>query len=203
VDGVQHHGSTQTYGTTDDQVEMSAELMRPFVKLAAESFALTGTEAHSGPEGSSDRSVAREAGIPAANVADVWNLEIAGRLLSWSHHGIPVGRKAATVDNGMAALAVDTQLQCALDGVRKPDLIVAHHVHRSPDPVTRRGITVAVCGCFQLSTSYGVSFSPLKGVDAGVLWWRPDIHKVHKHIFAQSRQVRVVSPPSPYRTDRA
>lgn len=54
IDGVAHHGTTQTSGTYSDQVLMAAELVKPLVSMADDALGITGTAAHVGDVGEND-----------------------------------------------------------------------------------------------------------------------------------------------------
>lgn len=183
-DGVIHHETTETTGIDDDQIAMSVQLIKPLSDVAEFKRGLTGTESHTGHQGDTDRTICRELGIP---VDDFWNIVICGKRLWWSHHGISVSRREAIADNGLISLARDVDDYCRNTGEPKPDLIVTHHVHKSPHPINIRGITVATVGCWQLSTYHGKRISPFKPTDIGVLWWKPHTMEVGRLLYARHK----------------
>lgn len=171
VDGVNHHGTTETRGTTADQRDMALELLTPWASLADEVWGVTGTAAHVGGEGEDDRSIYSM--LCGRNYAAKFNLLIDGKRLWWAHHGVKVGKRSWTAENEMTALAKDIYFRCMEDNRPKPDVVVGHDRHRSPEPIRVKGIAVAVCPCWQMPTYYGETFSPFTGTDIGILTWIP------------------------------
>lgn len=203
IDGPAHHRTLHTFGNRRDAVDMAVELLKPFANIASAHFGLTGTDAHVGEGGEDDVSIAKELGL---DVREVWELEIGGRKLLWAHEAVRVGQRRNTIDSGMIALAKDIDDECQFDPQRfRPDIIIGHHVHRSPRPVTVRGITVATVGCWQLSTPWALQRFPFKSVDVGALLWKPRTMEVERKIYSQVKPpLVVVNPPlSPYRAKRA
>ncbi len=191
IDGPGHHGTFQTMGCRSDAIEMAIELLTPFNNLASGRMAVTGTTAHTGPAADEDRTIASELG---AEIRDVWeDIEINGRKLWWSHHGIPVGQTEQNRDAGLAKWALDKDIECAKHPDRyRPDNAFAHDVHRSPDPVTRRGITVATSPCWQLPTRWAVQKFPSKQIDVGYLMWHPRSNKIYRCIYPKPRSPKKI-----------
>lgn len=172
VDGVQHHGTTETDGTHRDQRDMAEELLSSWVTAADDVWGVTGTSSHVGQEGEEDYSIYGRLCKPG-HYAPVHNIVLDGRRLWWAHHGVGVGAREWTRSNPMYAIANDVYWKCLRKNIPAPDLIVAHHRHQSPRPVTTNGITVAVCPCWQTSTYYGSSIKPFDETDLGVMVWVP------------------------------
>lgn len=179
VDGI-HHGTRSNWGTYKDQRDAAIELLRPLANAASAIYALTGTEAHAGAEGEDDKQVAQELGAKTAQ--HVWRLTVGGRRLFWSHHGATVARNVVSEDSGMLLDAL-RHYELSLRGAPKPDLVLHHHNHFSPDPVTRHGITVAVCPCWQSGNMYGARIGPERVPDIGVLAWRPATNRVERWLY--------------------
>ena len=179
VDGI-HHGTRSNWGTFKDQRDAAIELLLPLANAASSIYALTGTEVHAGAEGSDDAQVAQELGAKPA--AHAWRLTLGGRRLFWSHHGTNVGRNVVTEDGGMLLDAL-RHYELSLRGTPKPDLVVHHHNHFSPDPITRHGITVAVTPCWQAGTMYGARVGPERVPDIGALVWRPVQNTVERWLY--------------------
>jgi len=175
IDGPLHHGTTQTWGNRAEQREMARAVLRLWLKFADEAYAVTGTEAHTGSEGEDDADVYQSEGVKHSQCFD---FTLAGRRLWWTHRGVRIGGRAWTETSGMHAMANDVYYHCLDRDIPRPDLIVSHHVHRAPDPVTARGITVAVCPAWQCSTYYGRTIAPFKQPDIGNLIWRPEHEEV-------------------------
>src|SRR3990167_11136580 len=57
VDGVGHHGTTQTVGTRKNQRDMAKEILRPLVSIADRAYALLGTDSHVGSNGEEDADI--------------------------------------------------------------------------------------------------------------------------------------------------
>lgn len=181
VDGI-HHGTRSNWGTYKDQRDAAIELLRPLANAASSIYALTGTEAHAGAEGEDDKQVAQELGAKTAR--HVWRLTLGGKRLFWSHHGTTVPRNVANEDNGMLADALrHYQLSLRPKAPPKPDLVVHHHNHFSPDPITRHGITVAIVPCWQGANMYGARIGPERTPDIGALAWWPAANRVERWLY--------------------
>lgn len=174
IDGVNHHGTTETTGNVTNETDMMVELLEPLVMLAEEVHGVTGTESHVGSKGDGDSIVYSKLKVPYDSK---WNLVEDGKRLWWAHHGVKVGAREWTLDNPAATLAKDVEMRCLRLKIARPDLIVGHHAHRTIQPVSMRGITVAVCPCWQLSTYYGDSFSPHTDPDIGIITWKPSTNE--------------------------
>ena len=83
VDGVGHHGTTQTLGTKKNQRDMAKEILRPMVNLADQAYALLGTDSHVGSNGEEDQDIADKLDMEARSS---WRLNIGGWLFDWKHH---------------------------------------------------------------------------------------------------------------------
>ena len=187
IDGVQHHGTTQTSGTYSDQVLMAAELVRPLVGMADEALGITGTAAHVGDVGENDAALYESLHM---DYAPFFSFNIGGRRLWWSHHGVPVGAREWTLENGAVTLARDVSDYCRNNGTARPDAIIGHDRHQTFEPVTVRGITVGLTPCWQLPTYYGYKW-PFKSVTIGALLWYPDLGKMETITYAKTQPERV------------
>jgi len=184
VDGTQHHGSTQTFGTPQDQINLAVDLLMPLMNIASKAYALRGTDAHVGQSGDLDRAVASKLGIPASNIDFRHLLDFDGALLDWAHH-VGAGRRPGTRGNSLKALMSDIYFTCLETKQRVPDLIVRHHVHQYDDVSDhRRGMRAITCPAWQLHTTHTRRLSP-HGIPStgGVMWW-PDRMKVQAVEFA-------------------
>lgn len=187
IDGVQHHNTTQTSGTYSDQVSMARELVKPFVGLADYAYGVLGTAAHVGDVGDNDAALYESLGI---DYAASYRLQIGGRVLWWAHHGIPVGTRQHTLENGAMNMARDIELTCRAQGVVKPSAIVGHDRHRAFEPVTVRGISIGVCPCWQMSTYYGLSRWPHSSTTVGALWW--DVSSNHLELITYAKEPNII-----------
>jgi hypothetical protein len=196
VDGSRHHGTYETWGTPLEQRDGAVELLLPLANMAADIRALVGTEVHAGPKGDDDLSVARQLGAKTART--VWRMTIAGRRLFWTHHGISIPRDLNGAERALFTEAKrqfdqhkesladiyehehephdPDELRPAL--IEPPHLVVHHHAHFSPRPVTAYGMTVAVCPCWQGTGMYGASIGPERVPTVGALAWWPAEHRV-------------------------
>lgn len=138
----------QFVGTTIEQADNMVRWLMPFANMAERVLAVTGTEFHCGPNGSSDRYVAAELG---ATIENYRRVEIGGRVIDWTHHA-QLGGGDMTDSLSLLRAAKEMQLTCLKCGERLPDLMLSHHVHRSRVIVADNGITAATCGCWQLPT---------------------------------------------------
>ena len=179
VDGI-HHNSRTIWGTYKDQRDAAIELLRPLANRANAVYALTGTEVHAGAEGEDDKQVAQELGAKTA--LHVWRIHLGGRNLFWSHHGTSVPRDITNEDGGLWTDG-KRHYELSLRGRVKPDLVVHHHNHFSPDPITRHGITVAVCPCWQGANMYGAKIGPERTPDIGALAWWPITNRVERWLY--------------------
>lgn len=178
VDGVQHHGSTQTFGTPKDQTNLAVDLLRPLANAAAKIYALRGTDAHAGQSGNFDRDVAEELGVKAENIDFRHLIDFDGALLDWAHH-VGAGRRPGVRGNSLKNLITDIYFTCLETRKRIPDLIVRHHVHQYDDVSDhRRGMRAVTVPGWQLHTTHTRRLSPhgLPGIGA-MLWW-PDKMKI-------------------------
>jgi hypothetical protein len=187
VDGVAHHGTTQTSGTYSDQVLMAAELVKPLVGMADDALGITGTAAHVGDVGENDAALYESMHIDSAAF---YNVKIGGKRLWWSHHGVPVGAREWTKENGAVTLARDVADYCRNEGIDKPDAIIGHDRHKTFEPVTVRGITIGLTPCWQLPTYYGYHW-PFKSVTIGALLWYPEAGRMEIIKYAQAQHERI------------
>ncbi len=188
VDGVMHHDSTQTWGNENDQRSMAVELLKPLVGLADHCFGLLGTSFHVGDQGDNDAAIYEALRV---DYDQQWQLDIGGRVLWWMHHGMSVGTREHTFENSAIALLRDFEARCNRSGISKPAAIISHHRHRAFEPVTIRGITAAVCPCWQQRTGYGYQFA-FRNVDIGGLIWDTNSNRIEVIRYEQTQRVRRV-----------
>lgn len=183
VDGVNHHGTTQTTGVYSDQVQMAIELLKPIVGMADLCYGVTGTAAHVGDAGDNDRSFYYHFGIDV--VEDGW-IRIDKRLFRWQHHGVAVG-KEENRENPMINKIKSVRYECLEYGYPLPDAIITHDRHRSFDPVYVRKVWGAVCPCWQLPTNYGSGF--IERVNIGALIYDFEANKLERIDYSKAPQV--------------
>jgi hypothetical protein len=189
VDGVLHHDSTQTWGTTNDQRSMAIELFRPIVGLADDALGILGTDAHVGDQGDDDAAIYEALHM---DYAPVFKLDIDGRCLWWAHDGIPIGRRDHLEENAAITMIRDIQARCRRRGERAPDAIVGHDKHITFEPPMIRGTTIAICPCWQLSTSYGYNNWPYVEPTIGGLIWDLPSNRIERIVYGQTQAVRRV-----------
>lgn len=178
VDGSQHHGSAQTFGTKEDQERLSAELLMPFANMASRIHGLKGTDAHTGPSGGSDKAVLRMLGVNDSDVKYRHRQDYDGALLDWAHH-TTMARKPHTRGNSLNALINDIYFQSLEEAEPLPSLIVRHHVHLYDDRSDhRKGMRAIACPGWQLHTAFTRRLSPHSIADIGVVLWWPDTMRV-------------------------
>lgn len=165
VDG-HHHNSMQVWGRYKDQRDAAITLLQPLANIASVVMAVKGTEAHAGADGEDDQTVAEALG--AKSVPYNWAIELGGKRIFWSHHGVAVPRDPWNISNGLYAMAKRLSQWDV-----PPDIAIFHHVHQTPMPVTAYGVTVTTVGCWQSSTAYGYKFRTEKPTDIGALAWTP------------------------------
>src|SRR3990167_6882403 len=189
VEGINHHGSTQTAGTPSTQAGMAIQLLLPYANMADALYAVRGTDDHTGPEGEGENLVARELG---AKIDYYWTLNIGGKLLDWGHHGISVSQNPQSELNGMKLAADKSYWWNKQNGYPIPNTLIRHHAHRSPDPIEWRGIKVAVCGCWQLSTSYGFKIAGGGPPSIGLLIWYPADNRIERIAYDVKKKIEQV-----------
>ena len=189
VDGVQHHGAI-TWGNRKEQRECAIRLITPLADRATRIFSLLGTEAHAAQDGEEDETGGEALGAEAGGHQHL--LEIGGQLIDWAHHGINVSIDPRNEDNGLIMTAKRVEELALRNGARVPDLVVSHHAHRAPMPVTVRGITVAVCPCWQLSTGFGYMLSPRTPPSIGSLAYWPKRRTLKRWLYPMRREIRHV-----------
>lgn len=185
-DGTQHHGSTQTHGTPEDQREMSVELLKPLVSVATWCYGVTGTEAHAGVQGDDDRAIYTALGVDSF---DNLECEIEGRTVLHAHHGIPVGQRENTLESGAISLLKDIQQRRLQQGRKPASLVVGHDRHRTFEPVHLRGAWIAVCPCWQLPTYYGNNW-PFSDVSIGFLMYDPISNHLQRVTYQRDSHAR-------------
>ena len=180
VDGVGHHGTTQTVLDWNGQRDLAVELLRPWVNIASQGYGLLGTDAHVGDNGQQDTSVCKELGFPARSW---WPLEFAGQYLDWAHH-ISGPRKPWNRDSGAVTLANKTYAECAEAEPRRrvPNLIVRHHMHHFVH-ARAKGIDVVVVPGWQAQTAFTRRIDPNGLLSTGVVLWWPKQQRVQPLIY--------------------
>ncbi len=168
VDGVAHHGTTQTVGTEADQRDMAIEILSPLRALADQMRAIPGTDSHTGSNGAEDRVIAKTMG---AKLKHHWQIDIGGRLIDWAHH-VRLGMREWTIDGPLYTLAESVEFSSLRRRERVPDLVLRHHAHRGRHIIATNGMHVVVCPCWQLPTSWLHALDPRAWPDfGGVLYW--------------------------------
>lgn len=168
VDGVGHHGTTQTVGTRRDQRNMAKEILRPLVSMADRAYALLGTDSHVGSNGEEDQDIADKLDMEARAR---WRLNIGGKVINWAHQGV-LGQREWTLDNPLLTLAQSVEIQSLKRKQPVPDLILRHHVHRGRSIVATNGIRVVTCPCWQFPTSWLLAKYTEAWPDiGGMLYW--------------------------------
>jgi len=185
IDGPMHHGTAQTSGTAGEARRMALELLEPLANAASAIYSVDGTDAHTGGEGGEgddDNSIAHALG---AEYRPHWRMEIGGAWLDWRHDGIHVSQRPHLEDNALIRAAQDEYLRSLMRGWPQAALVVRHHVHRSPPPVTIRGTTAALCGCWQMPTHWAAKhFSGTP--DIGALLWFPGERRLERLLYEQA-----------------
>lgn len=178
VDGVAHHGSTQTIGDDDDQRDLAVQLLMPYVNMSKMVYALLGTDIHVGPSGQADRSVAKELGAASAYR---WRLDCDGKLLDWAHH-TGLGRLPWTLESVLTRLANRTIIECYQRDQRVPDVIVRHHVHKFALTYVK-GVEVFTCPGWQAQTAHTRKIDPAGLLAVGVVLWKPRTNEIRHLLY--------------------
>lgn len=199
VDGVAHHGTTQTIGNHNDQRDLAVELLRPWLNLAGRAYGLLGTDAHVGDNGQQDTSVCKELGVEARHH---WRIETAGKLLDWAHH---IGGNRRYPERAALALAqrisddiskrnreIDRMPGKRPPHERIPDMVVRHHMHVYAATKYEETQSVIVPG-WQAQTSFTRKLDPAGLLSVGCVVWFPgrgEVKPVVRH-FPSDEIVRV------------
>jgi hypothetical protein len=173
VDGDRHHGTHQTLGTVEEQVEWATELLQPWADIAADAYGLRGTEAHVGKNGVLDRSVCDRLGIPHKQF---WRLSFGGKVLDWAHHATG-SRKPWLSSSAPVALANKTYYEYLERGEQRPSLIARHHMHY-PNRVLAKEIYVMSVPGWQAQTDYSYMLDPNGLMAVGLGFWWPARNEV-------------------------
>ena len=75
--------------------------------MADEALGITGTAAHVGDVGENDAALYESLHM---DYAPFFSVNIGGKRLWWSHHGVPVGQREWTLENGAVTLARDVSM---------------------------------------------------------------------------------------------
>lgn len=185
VDGVAHHGTTQTVLDRVGQRDLAVELLRPWVNLADAAYGLLGTDAHVGDNGQEDTSVCRELGVKAQGF---WRIESAGKVLDWAHH-VGGGRRPWTKESALITLANKTRLECISRAKQEPPphLIIRHHMHHYVR-THAGGTDVVVVPGWQAQTAYTRMLDPNGLLTVGVVLWYPARGEVRPLLYEFSAE---------------
>lgn len=190
VDG-NHHNSVQLLPNVEDQEKMAFEMLEPMALKADKMIIMRGTEAHTGPMGMSENSIA------AALGAEIhWEalLDVGGLLLDLAHHG-----KAGTRDwtSSAAATAVEARGRALAEGNPIPAYVFRGDRHTVDDSGARvAGTRAMTAPAWQLKTSYGHRAAAGKRSDIGGIIVLPDgsldLSKLRYMAGEGSRRVMIV-----------
>jgi len=189
VDG-HHHNSRQVWGNSKEQRDAAIELLQPLANKALWIYGLLGTEAHGGDNGENDNQIAQELGAKPKDIDHHHWIDIDGKILSISHHGMTVPKSGWLDDSGIISAIRQSEYDYISGrSPYRPDCLISHHCHRSPHPVFVRGIVGGVAGCWQLPTAHGAKISPRRSVDIGFLVWHPAENRLERVIHAQTHRL--------------
>lgn len=170
VDGVHHHGSTQTVGDVADQRALAVQLLLPLANISKMIYALLGTDAHVGQSGTEDASVAKELGAEARYR---WRLDCSGKILDWAHH-VAGPRLPWTQEGGLIRLTNKTIIDCMERDQKPPDLIVRHHTHLHCRTHIK-GVDALVVPGWQAATAFTRKIDPSGLLTVGAVLWYPKL----------------------------
>ncbi len=148
LDGV-HHGSTHQWThNMEDQRRCAESILSPVVGLADRYYHIRGTEAHVGPSGENEESLARHLGsVPNTENLyaryDLW-IEVGGCLGHILHHIGATGSQAYEA-TALHKEYTEELIEAARWGTQPPDFIVRSHRHRliMTSIPTDRGVAIA------------------------------------------------------------
>ena len=160
-DGPGHHGNVQQIaGDEETQAFLATRVFSvPRACKPRRSFALIGTEAHTGPGGASDSSLARHLGCDRDPETDSWatywlRLNRFGIRIDFRHAGRTGGRPWTV--GGISNLAAQVALEHLNAGYPSPHLAFWFHAHKPADSLdTVPACRAIICPSWQLKTGYG------------------------------------------------
>jgi len=181
VDGVMERSKFH-WGTRKEQRDDCISLLQGIVSQADALITLKGTEAHAGENGEEDQTVAEALGAQVCDWREM--IPIGDRSVDWTHHGINVSQSGWTEENGMLSVARRVEYEALRRGLKKPDVIISHHAHHSPEPIYLKGMWVGVCPCWQLVTPYSAKVASRTNPDIGALFYDPQDNTLKRVTYA-------------------
>jgi hypothetical protein len=167
IDGARQHGTFQSWGTTQAQINGACELLRPLAGIAKSVYGVRGTTCHSGASGQDDAAVTKELG---GECRYRWRIDIGEQLFDIAHHARRDTREH-TVGNACMGIIRQTRLRCARTQERVPDYIIRAHAHEC-DILAHQGITAALCPAWKLQDEYTRKLDAASLADIGGLIWQ-------------------------------
>lgn len=160
VDG-RHHGTTsQVSHNLEDQAQIGYEVLAPLVEQAEAYYHIRGTEAHVGPSGEAEESLARRLGAISddqGNSArwELW-LDLYGHLCHFSHH-IGVTGSSSYEATAVGKEMVENYVESGRWGERAAQVTVRSHRHRYGkwEQYGHKGLQISlVTPAWQMKTGY-------------------------------------------------
>jgi hypothetical protein len=161
VDGVHHNSVTQISHNLSDQSKIAHEILHPLLKLCkGRYYHIRGTEAHVGPSGQDEESLARSLGaIPDQDGRRApWEIyfRIKQALIHVAHH-IGTAGSMAYESTALSRELSEAYVEAGRWGNEPPDVIVRSHRHRNTEVriQTKKGFcTVTTTAGWQLKTPF-------------------------------------------------
>lgn len=201
-----HHGTTQIVsGNPDAQNYLTLRAFDPFLALEPDRlWIVRGTEAHTGPGGSTEEALAKALAHKAPVVRDqetnlwsYWHLRLAvhGLLLDFQHHGRAGGRPW-TRQNTLSAQACEIWMEHSLRSQRAPDLAIRSHRHVFGDSYGAYPTRVIQTPAFQLKTAFGhqVAANAISDIGGIIVTLFPDSRYEVEPVLFQPALPRAWSP---------
>ena len=162
LDGRHHNAVTQISQNLTDQEKIAEAILRPVVeKCEGRLFWIRGTEAHSGPSGENEESLARQLGaIPSESGQyaryELW-YRIGGKGLVHITHTIGTTNSMAYESTAPMKELTDAYVESARWSKEPPDVVVRSHRHRNIETriQTYKGFcTSCITAGWQLKTPF-------------------------------------------------
>lgn len=163
---VNSHDTTQLISRNpQDILRLAVETLKPALDLLGDEdrvYVTRGTEAHTGPSGHMDETLAHDIGAtPPRGQGDIfshWRLQVKvdGVRFDIAHHPPGGGGRVPwTRPNFANRLAAMAAFEYSERDEKRPHLVVRGHVHRPGDSYDAYSVRVLILPSWQLITSYG------------------------------------------------
>jgi hypothetical protein len=155
-----------------DAIDVAAETVDPWLKLADDWFITAGTEAHAGRSGELEAEIAARIGAvampsdPKKRVWDIARLDLQGVRLDFAHTG-RIGGRGWTLSNALGGLYGDVLTFYCEEHLALPSVVAFSHVHRATDSGDMYDAVRVLTTPGWLLRAYHYNRSPYQRADIG------------------------------------